>query len=598
VERLKGPGGFFALARLLVVLLVGFFAEGARAASPEEEAAACVDQYDSGGPFTCTVCGVEAGCKSATECYWGALEFEASDSAAAAALANGYQIYCINRGGSLLASSSPIGAQGQILDRALQGASRSPGQLAIGGILEYAALEGGDSTQGIAAPISKNVALSTRETDLELSGSLMFASGEVAQQYGVATRPTLRFFPGADSPAPGTRAVFGGSLPLQLLVMSGDAMNTSVVYHAGVGAIAGVVFEGGWGAGFAMDALYASGVQLPLQLVGRWSTPFQGGALAIQPALSADAISGGSILDTLQQNVLAGYDAGSLLFGLRVFRQGDDAWVFGVGLSYASHAEELAAGTASDYQRTRQGQAAARTPGQTHPAGLPQEALRALLVVDAGGDVTESARTRAAVTDALRARGIEPLLRTDSEQAFTPYAAPGSSGPSAAQIEVVRRNLRGDLVVWIRAQRSDALNARVELLVFGRGLRARRELVVPFDAVSRAAADSVSALLASFDVRGLPDLGLLAEPVPPVAPPPLPPVVAPPPPVAPPPVAPPPSPDASPPPAPPPPSGEPAPTPAPEETAPNRDGCSKDTDCKGERICENGTCVNPPKRPR
>jgi hypothetical protein len=536
-----------------------------------------------------------------------------------AAFDNGFQIYCINRGGSLLASSSPIGSQGHTLDRALGGGTRrDPGQLVVGGILEYAAFEGGGSTEGIAAPLSKNIAWSSREMDLDLSGALMFAHGEVAQQYGVTAHPTLRFFPGGGSPAPGTRAVFGTSLPLQLLVMTGDALDTSVVYHAGLGGIAGVVWENGLGLGFAMDAIYASGIQLPLQLVGRWATPFQGGALAIQPAISSDAISGGSILETLQQNVMAGWDSGSWMFGLRVFRQGDDAWVFGLGVNYATRASELAAGTSSEYQRTAQGKPGEQPQGVAVPASPPSEALDAVLLVDAGGDVTESARTRAALTDVLRSRGIEPMLRTEIDRMLA-QAAPMSTiaGLTAPQMEATRQGLRGDLVVWVAAQRIDAVNARMQFLVFGRGLRARRDVVVPFEAVSRAAAESLAALLASFDVRGLSDQ--VAQPPEPFAP--SPPPVSPPPPAVPPAPLPPPPPvgpeapvppggSAPPPDAPTVPPAAPGPpsdagpmppvaVPPPSDASPPaQDGCSKDTDCKGERICENGKCVNPPKRPR
>ena len=37
----------------------------------------------------------------------------------------------------------------------------------------------------------------------------------------------------------------------------------------------------------------------------------------------------------------------------------------------------------------------------------------------------------------------------------------------------------------------------------------------------------------------------------------------------------------------------PAPAPAPEMPAPGPGGCLKDTDCKGDRICESGRCVKP-----
>jgi hypothetical protein len=593
------------VACLLHVLLLS---PRAGAATPEEERNSCVDQYSPSSftPFTCTVCGVEAGCTSVDDCYWGSLSVEPSSSGLIAAFVSGFQIYCVNRGGSLLASSSPIGSQGQILDRALSGTRRDAGQMVVGGILEYAAFEGGGSTEGIAAPISKNVSWSSREMDLDLSGSLMFANGEAAQQYGITAHPTLRFFPGGGSPAPGTRAVFGTALPLQLLILTGDGLETSAIYHAGLGGIAGVVTESGLGAGFAIDAIYASGIQLPLQLVGRWSTPFQGGALAIQPAISSDAISGGSILDTLQQNVMAGWDSGSWMFGLRVFRQGDDAWVFGLGVNYASRASELAAGTSDAYQRTAQQTAPGQAPqGAAVPASPPQEALEALLLVDAAGDVTESARTRAALTDVLRGRAIEPMLRTEVDRVLA-QTAPMSTvgGLTPAQMEAARQGMRADLVVWVTAQRLDAVNARMQLMVFGRGLRARRELVVPFEAVSRAAAESVAALLTSFDVRGLSDQ--VAQPPERVAPGPAPPVVPPPtvpPPPPPPPVAPPPliGPDAPAPPNGPDPYGETPPSTAPpptEASPPDKDGCAKDTDCKGDRICENGKCVNPPKRPR
>lgn len=112
-----------------------------------------------------------------------------------------------------------------------------------------------------------------------------------------------------------------------------------------------------------------------------------------------------------------------------------------------------------------------------------------------------------------------------------------------------------------------------ELRVEAAGLSARRSLATPASAANDAVADAVAAILSSIGNHSLRA---------PAAELPLPPVPAPPPPTPPPPPADqdagPPGTDAD---------GGAAPPP------PAADGCTKDTDCKGDRVCESGRCVSP-----
>lgn len=559
-----------ALAATAALLLVP---HPASAATPDEEYNDCVSKYLSagGGAFDCSVCGVGAGC-TGNDCHWGSLKANAAnDAALAAMLDTGFQLYCLNRGGTLVASASLVGSQGATLDRAL-GPAKAASQLQVGGVLEYAAYDVADAF-GVAAPFSFNRSLSSKTMDLDLAGSLLFGKTDAVTQYGLTTHPSLRFFPASGG---GSKQVFGASLPLQAVMISGSDIETSLIYHAGLGALAGYASDAGWGVGFAADAIYAEGVQLPFQFVGRWSTPLSFATLAIQPGLSGDAISAGDVLSTLQQNVLVGLDTGTWLLGLRIFRQGDDGWVFAAGASNSTQASRLAAGTDQAYARSPKEPATTPAPAATAP-------VRVAVALDVE-DVTLRARLRAIARERLEAAGLSL-----GGGALT-------ASNDVADLDAARRRSKADAALSIRVEATAAGSARVQLLFTARGVVAKRDEVVEPHEVESLVRTALQGLFASVSVRALREGAPAVDGTPPPPPPPRPP--PPPPPPDTPPTDPPDGPAA-------PPNGS-APgdagaapgdagTSASGSGAPEPPpgGCVKDTDCKGDRICEAGKCVAP-----
>ncbi|MBK7579537.1 MAG: hypothetical protein IPI67_04945 [Myxococcales bacterium] len=539
----------------------------AHAASADEEFNACVDKYLSagGGSFTCTICGVEAGC-TGDSCYWGSLKGSANDIGPVTSV--GTQLYCLNRGGTAVTGAGPIAMQGRGFDGALRDMKSGATSLQVGGLLEYASLDK-FSRYGAAVPFAKQFDLGSPRMDLSVGGNLLFSSSEVLQQFGFNARPTLRQFRGE----PGQmRHVLAGAVPLQLVLNKGDGLDSALSYHAGLGAIAGLVDPSGkLGVGLTADVLYESGIQVPFQLVGRYSIGLSGGHdLGLQAGFSSDATATGGVLDDLQQNVMAGYDAGDFLYGAQVFRQGSDAWVFALGVSHMSRAAALAHGTDEAYR------AGGTEPGGTKPApgkaGEPQP-ITALLIVDAG-DATASAVLRAVITRMLAKRRITPRSKVDADRAMN-QSAPGVAvvdyGPR--ELGELRRALFVPLVIHVLLAPAPAGQLRADMRVDAAGMSARRSQVVPAAGANEAVATALSEILAQL---GNDALGARAVELP--APPPKP--------------EPPPPPKPEPPPATDPDAGAPSDA---DGGAPPGDpaGCTKDTDCKGDRVCESGSCVSP-----
>ncbi|MGE0320737.1 MAG: hypothetical protein AB7S68_00450 [Polyangiaceae bacterium] len=549
---------------LLTALGVWSWSASARA-DYADDFAVCSDRYfaANGGTFDCNICGVDAGC-TGSDCHWGSLNTTATDSSALSATLNaGFQLYCANAGGSMVASAAPVGAQGMALDRAFRGRSKD-GSLSLGGLFEYANFDGDVQSYGLAAPVSWQRSFTSDDTDLDLAGALIAARSDLLTQFGVAVHPAARYFPSGNA---SSKTVFGLSVPVQLIATTGDAIDTSLVYHAGIGGLAGWSTSDGFGVGAAADLIYTGGFQLPMQVVGRWSTKIAGADVAFQPGLSLNPIGGG--FSTLQQNLLFGWDIGSWILGARVFRIGDDGWIVGAGASSSeeSRAAKLARGTSDDYARSKPGEPQPATANAT-PGGLTdaavKERLAAMVQAEVYGDATGSARLRATIAQALRERSINPNI---GGSALT-------SGPAIVdptQANAARISARVPLAVSVYAAAQPTGSLRVVLLVTGRGVVARRELVVEPGQLEPQVLGTLRTLFARLDLRGLQD----ATPVyhPPPTPPPSPPT---------------------------PPEPTPAPeppempeTPAPPDAPPTAPGCGKDTDCKGDRICKEGQCVDP-----
>ncbi len=576
---MKRIAGMRRAVALVVAGSVATFASGARAASPSEELDTCTDDYlkANGGSFECSVCGVKAGC-NADSCHWGPLKGEVGQQSLQTMITAGYQLFCLNRGGSVVATGSPAGSQGAALDRAF-GDKRQLGQsLQVGGVLEYASLNGlggGDaSSYGAAVPVSLRRSFSAANTDLDLAGTLLFGKNEWVTQYGFSALPSLRWFP---TESPGTKQVFGVSIPLQLLVTSGDAFDTSLVYHAGAGGIAGLTF-GDLGFGAAADVIYAGGVQIPLQVVGRWGTTVGTAPLAFQLGVSADAIALDGVLDTLQQNALVGYDTGDWLFGLRVFRQGDDGWAFAAGASNSTRAARLAAGTDDAYQRSAAGRPSpegGKPASGTDRAARPAETLRVMVAAQVGDDPASGSKLVGAILSFLGQRGMKPIERSVADQAVAPF---GGAPQDARELDAARATSHATLAISVRATATPAGSWQVVVLVTGRGIVAERRLFAEADGLEAVVRQALAELLATLDVSGLKESAVPAAPR--AYPAPTPP---------------------APPPTPPAPPSETTPDGgavpdaggAPDAGPPAAGGCTKDVECKGDRICVSGRCESP-----
>ncbi len=525
------------------------------AATPDAELNACVDKYISanGGKFDCSVCGISAGC-SGNDCHWGALGASAAnDAALSAMMTSGYQLYCLNAGGSMVASASPVAAQTGAIDRALRGAGRSGNGRQLGGAVEYGSRSGGSSSYGVAAPFSFTRRIGDGSKDFDIAGTALFGHTSELSQYGVNAAPMLRFFPSSEGRP---NRVFGLSLPVQLIMTTGSAINTSFVYHAGLGAIAGYSSEGAWGVGAAVDGIYAGGIQVPVQVVGRVATTISGADFVVQPGISANASAGGSIADTLQQNVLVGWDIGAWIVGLRVFRQGDKAWVFSLGAAESSKASRLAAGTDNAYDR------APPSPGKTPAHALPTPAgalPKVLVLAELTDDLEGGARLVSSIGEGLAADGFAPLPPADKAKAVG--AATASVASDGAVLDGLRASAASIVAVSVVAAPTPEGSVRVSITVAGRGLLARRMLTVERQDLETKTRQALRELFSKIDFRTLRDapqpVGVVVPPVPVPNP------------------------------------GAPTPAPLTPPSTPPAGGCSKDTECKGDRVCQDGRCVNP-----
>ncbi len=155
--------------------------------------------------FSCTLCGVPVNC-DVRSCTWGSLQFTDNGQSQELQLINvGKQLYCVNQGGSMVASASASGMQGATLDRAFRH-NRPGSPIQYGGIAEYSNYSGGLSSYGVALPVSYARSFTLDNTDLDLSGDLLFGHNEYVTQYGFTASPTMRYFPQSSA---GSKMVYG-----------------------------------------------------------------------------------------------------------------------------------------------------------------------------------------------------------------------------------------------------------------------------------------------------------------------------------------------------------------------------------------------------
>ena len=270
-------------------------------AGPQErfqsDYAACEAKYDGTSSFTCSICGVAVSC-SGNQCSWGDLK---SDDVRQdlTALAPGFTLYCLNQGGTLLASASPAGTQSRGLDSAFRGLAGRLSKGEIGGVVEYTKYDGGDGAYGATVPL--RFSLDDRRT---VSGTVMAGNATGFKQFGANARYSWLALEPAEG---GLSQVLVVGVPAQVSVLTGDGLKTTPGFNAGLGAVYGFsTRDRGFSLGGAADVLSARGVQAPLQVAARVSLGSTQ-AIVVQPALSTDALSP---VDGLQENVLVGFDLG------------------------------------------------------------------------------------------------------------------------------------------------------------------------------------------------------------------------------------------------------------------------------------------------
>ncbi len=283
---------------------------------------ACSEKYDGVSSFTCSICGVTAGCDG-RQCRWGDVRGTEGSDGFDAGLSRGYLLYCVNQGGTLVSAASPVGIQARSVDGALRALSKGAAST-IGGIAEYTKFDGSsDPAYGLVVPVQWAL------DDRRLLSALVLA-GHVpgVNQAGVNARMTWGVLPKRED----ARSTLLIGVPVQATMLSGDAISTSFGFAGGASALYGATTEsGGLGVGVALDALYVRGFQAPLQVAGRLAFgPDK--RFAVQPALATDLRAPS---EAIQPNVLAGVELGrggaiealglsDAVAGVQVFLRGSD----------------------------------------------------------------------------------------------------------------------------------------------------------------------------------------------------------------------------------------------------------------------------------
>lgn len=259
--------------------------------------AACTDKFDGVSSFTCSICGVTAGCDG-KQCRWGDLRATEGSDGFDVGLSRGYVLYCVNQGGSLVSAASPAGIQARSVDGALRALSKGVGST-IGGIAEYTKLDGSsDPAYGLVMPLQWAL------DDRRLISALVLA-GHVpgVNQAGVNARMTWAVLPKRED----ARSTLLVGVPVQATMLTGDAISTSFGFSGGASALYGATTDsGGLGLGVALDALYVRGFQAPFQVAGRVAFG-PDNRFAVQPAIATDLRAPA---DAIQPNVLAGVELG------------------------------------------------------------------------------------------------------------------------------------------------------------------------------------------------------------------------------------------------------------------------------------------------
>lgn len=260
----------------------------------------CSSKFDGTSSFTCSICGVTAGCDG-NSCFWGALKTSnVTSSGELDRLFQGYTLYCLNQGGTLVTAAGPTATQSRSLDTAFRALRSGATRADVGGIVEYTRYDGGDgSAYGLAVPVRWELGSGSLAATL-LAGS----APNGFKQIGVTGRYAIQPLTPSESGATQFLAV---GVPFQFSRLSGDGLDASFGYAGGVSALYGAANTNRTaGVGVALDAIYARGFQAPVQIAGRYAFG-PAAKLAIQPAVSTELLDP---IEGLQESVLLGVELG------------------------------------------------------------------------------------------------------------------------------------------------------------------------------------------------------------------------------------------------------------------------------------------------
>lgn len=299
------------------------------------------DDASTGGKssFDCAICGAKVSCTGTNDgnffgldikgCEWGSIDIgDADNGADLGALNTGYQLYCVNRSGSLTATRSVTGRQAVTLDGAFKRAGKVAREVVRGflpaGLSGALDLSSGDVV-GVAVPYGFAYGFE-RLGRVDVDGDVFYSHSPVLSQFGLNAKGYYQL-QGTDPSATGGSTFAGATLPLQVTVTTGDKIDASPGFVLGAGGIAGYArhIDGAtYGVGAAADLVRAGGFQLPTQAVVRYGVPFSGTTdFVVQPGLAVDVLAGSAIADTVQLNTLAGLTWGAWLVGAQFMYLGD-----------------------------------------------------------------------------------------------------------------------------------------------------------------------------------------------------------------------------------------------------------------------------------
>lgn len=297
----------------------------------------CASKYlaASGGAFSCSICGVAAGC-SGDNCTWGGLTTNLNNQEQFSAVVQaGFRLYCLNSGGSLVASAAAVAVLARDVGTAIQSRGPRPLSSAIGGTLELTAVDQADSSYGVAVPVYYQAS-----PQVGISGTVLAGKAPGLTQVGFNARPSLALLERAEPGQP--RLVVAAGLPVQLLVSTGDQLATSLGYLVGGSLLGAVVSEDGQlGGGATLDLHYVNGVQAPLVISGRYRFTLGGYDFAVQPAVGLDLTAP---LDSISITLLVGLELGDFIVGLQLFAHGSSNYSAALGVNRVSRPVAAATG--------------------------------------------------------------------------------------------------------------------------------------------------------------------------------------------------------------------------------------------------------------